>query len=86
MLLDKYKDALGVPRVGIHAARIPFLDYALWDVVGTIGIAWLLVLVFAKDKSWQNTLRWIIIAFALGLFLHILFGVRTKMVESLGVV
>jgi bacteriorhodopsin len=86
MLFSKYKDALGVPRTGFHAARIPYLDIALWDTIGTIGITWLLVFVFAKDKSWQNTLRWFVFAFGLGLFLHILFGVKTKMAKALGVV
>jgi hypothetical protein len=86
MLLDQYKDVLGLPREGIHATRIPWLDYALWDVVGTIGITWLLVFLFAEDKSWQNTLRWIVVAFALGLFLHVIFGVRTKMTTTLGVI
>ena len=83
MLLDKYKDILGVPGQGFHAARIPILNYALWDTVGTIAITWALVLIFAKDKSWQNTLRWIVFAFSLGLFLHIIFGVRTTMTKQL---
>ncbi len=86
MFLSKYKNALGIPRTGFHAARIPFLDIALWDTLGTIGITWLLVFMFSKNKSWQNTLRWIVFAFSLGLFLHILFGVRTKIMTTLGVV
>lgn len=83
MLLSRYRDALGTPRVGFHAARIPGLDYALWDTVGTIVITLVLVYFFAKDKSWQNTLRWVIFAFSLGLILHVLFGVRTKMTQSI---
>lgn len=83
MWLSKYKDALGVPRTGFHSARIPWLDYALWDTVGTIGVTWVLVLLLAKDKSFPNTLRWILFAFLLGLLLHLLFGVRTKMVGDL---
>ena len=83
MLLAKYKDALGIPRVGFHAARIPLIDYALWDTVGTLVITLALVYFFATDKSWQNTLRWVIFAFGLGLILHVLFGVRTTMTQSL---
>jgi multidrug transporter EmrE-like cation transporter len=83
MLLAKYKDVLGTPKVGFHAARIPILDYALWDTVGTLVITLALVYFFAKDKSWQNTLRWVIFAFGLGLILHVLFGVRTTMTQSL---
>lgn len=81
--LDRYKDALGVPRTGFHSARIPWLDYALWDVVGTIGVTWVLVLLFAKDKSLPNTLRWILFAFLLGLLLHLLFSVDTTMTRSI---
>lgn len=80
---SKYKDALGVPRTGFHSARIPWLDYALWDVVGTIGVTWVLVLLFAKDKSFPNTLRWILFAFLLGLLLHLLFSVDTTMTRSI---
>jgi len=83
MLLAKYKNALGTPRVGFHAARIPLIDYALWDTVGTVVVTLALVYFFAKDKSWQNTLRWVIFAFGLGLILHVLFGVRTTMTQSL---
>ena len=81
--LDRYKDALGVPRTGFHSARIPWLDYALWDVIGTIGVTWVLVLLFAKDKSFQNTMRWILFAFLLGLLLHLLFSVDTTMTRSI---
>ena len=81
--LDRYKDALGVPRMGFHSARIPWLDYALWDVVGTIGVTWVLVLLFAKDKSFPNTMRWILFAFLLGLLLHLLFSVDTTMTRSI---
>lgn len=80
---SKYKNALGVPRTGFHSARIPWLDYALWDTIGTISVTWVLVMIFAKDKSVLNTIRWIAFAFLLGLLLHILFGVKTKMVGDL---
>lgn len=83
MLLDEYKDMLGVPGQGFHAARIPILNYALWDTIGTIVITWILVLLFAKDRSWQNTFRWILSAFIIGIFLHIIFGVRTTMTKQL---
>jgi len=83
MWLSKYKDALGVPRTGFHSARIPWLDYALWDTVGTIGVTWVLVLLFAKDKSFQNTLRWIIFAFLLGILLHFIFNVDTTMTRNI---
>ena len=81
--LDKYKDALGKPRVGFHSARIPYVDYALNDVLGTIVVTSVLVLLLATDKSPKNMLLWIAFAFVLGIFLHIIFGVKTKMTEDL---
>jgi hypothetical protein len=84
MLLGKYKDILGVPGQGFHAQRLPYLRYALWDTVGTIGVTCLLVILCAKDKSPANVFRWLVSAFSLGLLLHLLFGVRTQMVKDLG--
>jgi len=81
--LDRYRDALGKPRVGFHSARIPWVDYALYDVLGTIGVTWALVMIFAQDKSIVNTVRWIAFAFLLGILLHIIFGVKTKMTVDL---
>jgi hypothetical protein len=83
MFLSKYKNILGVPGKGFHAQRIPYLGYAQWDTVGTIGITCVLVVLFARDKSPGNTIRWIVFAFSLGLLLHLVFGVRTKMVRDL---
>lgn len=73
------KDIFGLPRTGIHAQRIPVLDIALWDTVGTIAITIVLVQLFAVDKSISNTLKWIVFAFVLGFVLHYMIGVRTKM-------
>eukprot|EP00951_Prasinocladus_malaysianus_P011535 scaffold85168_cov19-Prasinocladus_malaysianus.AAC.2 len=35
-----WRDALGRPGVGVHRARLPGTDTALWDFVGTIAAAW----------------------------------------------
>ena len=82
MALSDYKDALGKPREGIHALRIPYLDIAFWDVVGTIVISGGIAYYF--DKSQTNVVSWIIIAFALGFFFHHVFGVRTKLTVAAG--
>ena len=73
------KDIFGLPRTGIHARRIPVLDIALWDTIGTIVITLVLVQLFAVDKSVYNTLKWLVFAFVLGFVLHYMIGVRTKM-------
>jgi len=77
--LAAYKDSLGEPRKGFHAARIPILDVALWDTLGTIVIAALVAYAF-KWSAWKTILG----AFVLATFLHWLFGVRTKMTTTLG--
>jgi len=74
------KDIFGLPRTGIHTQRIPFLDIALWDTIGTIVITIILVMLFATDKSIGNIFKWILFAFVLGFVLHYIIGVRTKLV------
>lgn len=66
-------DILGKPRQGFHAARIPFIDIALWDTVGTVVIALVIAYVF-KLTAWKV----VVYAFVLGIFMHWLFSVRTK--------
>ena len=55
----------GPPRKGFHARRIPWLDVALWDVIGTVliavAIAYLLQVRFAyafltKERN-RNAVR-----------------------------
>ena len=72
-VFSQYKDSLGRPREGIHAARIPGLDVALWDVVGTICIAGGV----AALAGWPIG-KTILIALLLGVLAHALFGVRTR--------
>lgn len=78
MDLSRFSDALGKPRQGFHAARIPVLDIALWDTVGTIAIA--------GGLAWAlggNVPFWILFAFALGVILHWVFGVKTRVATVL---
>lgn len=70
MNLCKYKNALGEPNKGIHSYRL--FGVAIADVVMTILGALIIAKVF--DVSFIKTL---IILFALGIFLHHLFCVRT---------
>jgi len=77
--LHKYRDALGKPRQGFHAMRIPGLDVAARDTIGTFVIAVLLALIF-KWSIWKTVLG----AFIIGLLMHALFGVKTKLTVLLG--
>lgn len=72
MALCKYRDVFGKPRQGFHAARVPILDLALWDVVGTLLIA---------AVVWRTTACRAVSAvagvFVLATCLHLLFCVKT---------
>ena len=77
--LAEYKDSLGKPNQGFHSTRIPILDVALWDVLGTVVIG----LVLAYFMKWSPL--WTVLGlFVLATFLHWLFGVKTKVVKTLG--
>ena len=78
MDLSQYKDSLGQPRQGFHAARVPLLDVALWDTVGTIVIAICIALLF-RVSIWKT----VVAAFVLGTLMHIAFGVRTRLTTAI---
>ena len=70
MDLCKYKNALGVPKKGIHSYRV--FGLAIADVIMTIIGAYLIAY-FTK----QNFIYTLIILFVSGIILHRLFCVRT---------
>jgi uncharacterized membrane protein len=70
MSLCKYKDALGVPKTGIHAYR--FMGVAIADVIMTLIGAFLI------SRAFRISFIYTAIAlFLLGIFLHRLFCVKT---------
>jgi len=70
MDLCKYKNALGIPKKGIHSYRV--FGLAIADVIMTI-IGAFLIAYFTK----QNFIYTLIILFVSGIILHRLFCVRT---------
>lgn len=66
----KYKDALGIPKQGIHSYR--FLGVAIMDVIMTIIGAF--IISYAYKISFLKTALFL---FALGIILHRIFCVRT---------
>jgi hypothetical protein len=68
--LCKYKDALGIPKKGIHSYRLFGLAFAdvIMTIIGAIIISWV--------TKW-NYMYTMIGLFLLGIFLHRLFCVRT---------
>lgn len=64
------KHTFGEPGTGVHATRIA--GFALWDIVGTIAIAWAISWGFSVSFWWT-----LLILFVLAEGLHWYFGVRT---------
>ena len=75
--LEKYKYIFGYPREGFHKWRIPILDIALLDTLGTILIGIVIWWFYDKThKVYSELIIIIICVFALGELLHVLFGIR----------
>jgi len=74
MVFCAYKDIFGEPYKGVHSYRIPLIDVALVDVICTIIGAYLL------SKLFNNIpfMHMLFFLFMLGIFLHKLFCVETK--------
>ena len=70
MSLCPYKDSLGKPGVGIHSYR--FLNLAIADIVMTIIGSWFVSYFFKLPFLWVC-----VFFFALGIFLHRIFCVKT---------
>jgi hypothetical protein len=79
MSLCKYKNVLGEPNTGIHSVRV--FNIAIFDVLATILVGVLLhqyIIVEWLEMS-SSIKLWMVLVFlfALGIFLHRLFCVRT---------
>lgn len=69
-----YAHALGIPGQGFHARRV--FGFALYDILGTIGLAILTSMIF-RIHILSSLLLW----FVLGEVLHYAFGTRTAFLE-----
>ena len=72
MCLCKYKDIFGKPREGVHSYR--FLDFAIIDIIFTIIGAYII-----SKYSNYNFYKILLFLFILGIILHKLFCVNTKL-------
>jgi hypothetical protein len=70
-MLCEYKHSLGIPRQGFHAARIPIVDSALNDVLGTLGLAFITYKLYPDIRYMTHLGLWLI----LGAFFHWVFCV-----------
>ena len=75
--LCQYNDLLGVPRKGAHSLRV--FDFALVDILLTIIAAIIIRYVFNV-----NILIVAIILVLIGIFLHWLFCIDTKLNRLIG--
>jgi hypothetical protein len=72
-IFARWSETLGRPREGVHAARIPGVDVALWDVVGTI-VGGLLIAWVTGWSVWAT----VACAFVAGVVAHLLFCIQTR--------
>lgn len=73
-----YANLLGKPRTGIHSVRV--FDFAIVDVLLTVLLA---LVCFAVLKT--SLVALLIFWFALGILMHALFGVQTRLFTVLGI-
>jgi hypothetical protein len=71
MSLCKYKEIFGKPGEGVHSYRL--FGIAIVDVVFTIILAYILTLVFFRNKFWTI----LVFLLILGEIFHLLFCVET---------
>jgi len=76
--LDKYRNIFGKPNKGIHRFRI--FNIPIADVLLTFLLAKFIQIVFFNKG---NYLIILISTFILGIFMHILFGVKTPITKFL---
>ncbi len=77
MTLCKYKDILGIPKQGFHKTRL--FGFALYDILGTIFIAFLIAFFFYRNILLKAFLIISLILFVLGIILHRIFCVNTTL-------
>ena len=74
--LNKYKNILGKPGQGVHALR--FCGLAANDIIMTLAAAY----IFAWLMKY-SILYTFILFFIIGIFMHLLFGVKTPITTAL---
>ena len=77
MNLCQYKDALGVPKTGIHSYRL--FGVAIVDVLFTVIGAVLIAYFFRLSYVWTT-----VVLFLVGMGFHRLFCVQTTVANLIG--
>jgi hypothetical protein len=76
--LDQYKDVFGAPKTDVHSHR--FMGFATIDLVATLLLA--LLLAYCFSTGIVSTFS---VLFLLSIPIHFLFGVKTELMELLGI-
>lgn len=75
---------LGEPRIGIHRWRIPWVDIAAVDVIGTLIVSLLVAYHLRPPRNlFGSTVVCFGLLWAVGTALHVWFGVDTPVVRTL---
>ena len=86
MSLCQYKNLFGEPRTGIHSLRIPIIDVGFWDVFFTVILGLFIAVIpilFFKTNIKNTIIISQIFVFLLGIIVHRLFCVRTRVDQLL---
>jgi hypothetical protein len=75
--MNQFANIFGKPREGIHSYRI--FDVAIVDLGFTIILAF-----FVARYMKQSFILWLVGFLIFSVFIHLLFGVKTKFVKLLG--
>lgn len=76
MDLTKYANIFGEPNKGVHSYRI--YNFAIVDVLGTVGIAYIL-----SNYIDVNLIILFILLIIISIPIHNLFGVKTTLTEKI---
>jgi hypothetical protein len=74
---------MSVPREGIHKWRIPIIDLALLDVLGTFIAAYFIVKFTEKKIKINKVILWFIILFLIGQIIHKYLNIETQFLKWL---
>lgn len=75
-MLCKYKNLFGEPRKGIHSIRL--FDIAIVDVLLTVLVGFIIA-----KLTHTNLMLVLGLLFLLSIFIHKIFCVRTKVIETI---
>lgn len=74
-MLCQYSDIVGKPHEGFHKTRIPLINWALWDTIGTLFLAMITNQLLPFGSIWSHFIIWIL----LSIVIHYIFCVKSTL-------